>query len=156
VLAAKAFPYACVGGWLFGALFLIGLGIPFIIRSRQPSKRFDSLSGIKFFDKDVFNEWRRSGYQPPAERVPTKVKIRGRKVFIKLPEASVPSAKKWTKRILDVPSRGALECSRVDKPFMRIEPNQILWFRGGGKTEEMKKAKEVLVNIADNIERQGY
>jgi len=216
------------GTWLFGAIFLLSLGLLFIWRGRRPSRRFESLGGIRFFDKNAFAEWRRTTYHDLSKRLPKKLKIHGRKDPATLPQnsftiarewakykkrrfrwgvallavsgpfyffagvlfynaesdwawfipaaiftalgiyclrrsrmavqredAGVAAATEWAKRIFDVPNTGALECSRGFGPFVRIEPNQIVWLGKGKKPEEIEKAKEVLVSIAEKIEKQG-
>ena len=136
-------------------IMLLIPGVYCLRRSRRSSKRFESLNGIKLFAKDVYVEWKGTAHLSPL-KIPKKVKIRGRKVSTELPKTSISLAKEWAKRVFDIPNVHALECSRWNKPSVRIEPKQVRWSRKRGKPEEIEKAKEILVSMAERIEEQGY
>jgi hypothetical protein len=105
---------------------------------------------VRFFDRDVYMEWRREYGGQPSESIPQKVKIYGRKVSTALPKESVLSAMEWAKRILDDPNIAALGGS------IRIESDQILWVRREGTLprEFLEQTVKVLVSIAEKIEKQ--
>jgi len=109
---------------------------------------------MKFFDKDVYMEWRNELGRDRSERgepIPKKVKIYGRKVHTALPKESIPTATEWARFIFDDPNIAILE------GFITIEPDQILWVRREGllPRDFLEEAVKLLACIAENIEKYG-
>jgi len=139
------------------ALMLTIPGIYFTVRSRWPSKRFVSLSGIRFIDKDVFNSWRdEANPEQFIRRIPYRVKIDNLMAYTDIPSEKAVTFKEWAKRIFDIENPSVLESSKGNRPFIRIETDQIFWIRKSSKQEEIEKVREVLELIAENIEKEQW
>jgi hypothetical protein len=166
-----------VPAWLFSfedtfllipAAIVTGIGSYCVWRGLRVPKPFEFLKRVKFFDKDVYTQWQRLlvARQTPTRaprllNIPRKIKIDGRKAPTALRKEDISMAREWATRIFDVPNISALQRPRGYKPRLRIELNQLAWFRKeglayyrkAGRVDEINKARAVLVNIAEKIEK---
>lgn len=98
-----------------------------------------ALGEKRFYDKDAYLEWIRVHGQD--EKIPKKAEVS---------KELVRKVSEWVKPILDDMNVAALG------GVIRIEPNQVLWWRKGGwlPQELLEKAVNLLVGVAEKIETQ--